>query len=38
LAQTIFTGSAPTVAAIGPIDKLASRDQIASRLGSPVVA
>ncbi|MCX5497456.1 pitrilysin family protein [Kaistia dalseonensis] len=38
LAQTLFTGSAPTVAAIGPIDKLASRDRIAARLGSPVEA
>jgi predicted Zn-dependent peptidase len=38
LAQSVFTGSAPTVAAIGPIDKLASRDRIAERLGSPVEA
>ncbi len=38
LAQQIFTGSVPTLAAIGPIDKLADRSRIAQRLGSPVAA
>ena len=38
LAQRIFTGSPPTIAAIGPIDKLIRRDQIAGRLGSPIAA
>ncbi len=38
LAQQIFTGSVPTLAAIGPIDKLADRSRIAERLGSPVAA
>ena len=38
LADKIFTGSAPTVAAIGPIDRLVDRDRIAERLGSRVDA
>jgi len=38
LAGSIFTGSAPTLAAIGPIERLAERDRIAERLGSPVAA
>ena len=38
LAGRIFTGSTPTLAAIGPIERLAHRDRIAERLGSPVAA
>ncbi|MCX5579601.1 M16 family metallopeptidase [Kaistia terrae] len=36
LAHRIFTGSSPTVAAIGPIDKLVNHGKIGERLGSPV--
>lgn len=38
LAERIFTGSPPTVAAIGPIERLADRDRIAARLGSRAAA
>jgi predicted Zn-dependent peptidase len=38
LAQTLFTRSTPTVAAIGPINKLISASKIAERLGSPIIA
>ncbi|MCX5512367.1 peptidase M16 [Kaistia algarum] len=38
LAETIFTSAPPTIAAIGPIEQLASRDRIAERLGSRVEA
>jgi predicted Zn-dependent peptidase len=34
LASSIFTGRAPTVAAVGPVGGLISRDGIAERLGS----
>jgi predicted Zn-dependent peptidase len=34
LASSIFTGRAPTVAAVGPVSGLVSRDGIAERLGS----
>ncbi|MBB3930567.1 putative Zn-dependent peptidase [Kaistia hirudinis] len=38
LAERIFTSGSPTMAAIGPIDKLIERDRIAERLGSRVEA
>jgi predicted Zn-dependent peptidase len=34
LASSIFTGRAPTVAAVGPVGGLVSRDGIAERLGA----
>jgi predicted Zn-dependent peptidase len=38
LASAIFTGSAPTLAAIGPVGGLLTREQIAERLGSMAAA
>ena len=35
VAQEILTQASPTIAAIGPVDKLLTRDRIAKRLGAP---
>lgn len=38
LAETIFTGSTPTVAAVGPVGALPAHHHIAERLGAPAAA
>ena len=38
LARRVFTGSTPTLAAVGPVDGLMNRDGIAERLGARIEA
>ncbi len=38
LAGQIFTGTIPTLAAIGPVDRLIRHDDLAARLGAPAAA
>ena len=38
LADAIFTGSTPTLAAIGPVESLIDHDRIVARLGTPAAA
>ena len=38
LARRVFTGSVPTLAAVGPVDGLMNRDGIAERLGARIEA